>query len=322
MPPFSDLRSDYPLNFICFRPPYQRVLDGSYEASSLVCGFLAEVYRRATGLHCTLCYSPVRSTQWSGLHEEDVVRFVERPTATGCVLESSDDTHRLIHECEFEPWLIASNGLQRLAGVNAIRERLRAELFHTLEQHLDVDRYIAEFYLNDVPALDDNSIVHPCLARISMSMTTPAATSAIAARRIARYPNPNNKRKEPVMPNSRGHLRFEPLFTTEEIGLHKEASIEHVMKVFLNVGEGIASRWIEMPKCVLLLQSVPDSPASGAIYLYDRERHVFYLIVFEQGRDDMLTTAEFEELVAEYDLLGCAENPRILMPPLSSLGNA
>jgi hypothetical protein len=146
--------------------------------------------------------------------------------------------------------------------------------------------------------------------------------SAIAAHGIAPYPSPNSTRKEHIVPNSRGHLRFEPLFTTEEIGLRKEASIEHVMKVFLNIGEGLASRWIEMPRCVLLLQSVPDSPASGAIYLYDRERHVFYLIVFEHGRDDTLTTAEFEELVAEYDLLGCAENPRILIPPLSSLGNA
>jgi hypothetical protein len=153
-------------------------------------------------------------------------------------------------------------------------------------------------------------------------MTTAVATSAIAAHRIAPYRDTNSKTKEHIMPYSRGGLRFEPLFTTEEIGLRKQASIEHVMKVFLNIGDGIASRWIEMPKCVLLLQSVPDSPASGAIYLYDRERQVFYLVVFEQGRDDMLTTAEFEQLVAEYDLLGCAENPTILMRALSSPGNA
>lgn len=289
MPPFSDLRSDYPLNFICFGPPYRSVFDGLYEATSLVRGFVTDVCWRDTEMYRPLCYSRLRSTN-------------QRPS---------------------ELWLTRRYFLQRCPGIRVVRERSQAELFRALAQHLDVDRYIPEFYLNDVPVFDDTSIVHPCLARTSMSMmTTPAATSAIAAHRIAPYPNPNSKRKEPVMPNSRGHLRFEPLFTTEEIGLRQEASIEHVMKVFLNVGEGIASRWIEMPKCVLLLQSVPDSPASGAIYLYDRERHVFYLIVFEQGRDDTLTTAEFEELVAEYDLLGCAENPRLLMPPLSSLGNA
>ena len=69
------------------------------------------------------------------------------------------------------------------------------------------------------------------------------------------------------MSQSRGAVSFEPLFTAEEIGLGKEAHVEHVMKVFVTLGEGLASRWIEMPRGVLLLQTVPDDPASGAIYL-------------------------------------------------------
>ena len=111
-----------------------------------------------------------------------------------------------------------------------------------------------------------------------------------------------------TMPRSRGHLRFEPLFTTEELGLPEHANIAHVVKVFLTIGDGVAARWIEMPKCVLLLQTVAGISQSGAIYLYDRERHQFYLAVFEQGREDALTTTEFEQLVAEYDLLGYIEN--------------
>jgi hypothetical protein len=107
-----------------------------------------------------------------------------------------------------------------------------------------------------------------------------------------------------IMSRSRGHLRFEPLFTTEELGLPEHANIAHVVKVFLAIGDGVAARWIEMPKCVLLLQAVAGIPESGAIYLYDRERHQFYLAMFEQGREDALTTTEFEQLVAEYDLLG------------------
>jgi hypothetical protein len=72
------------------------------------------------------------------------------------------------------------------------------------------------------------------------------------------------------MSQSRGAVSFEPLFTAEDIGLRKEANVEHVMKVFITLGEGQAARWIEMPKGVLLLQTVPSEPASGAIYLYDR----------------------------------------------------
>lgn len=124
------------------------------------------------------------------------------------------------------------------------------------------------------------------------------------------------------MYQSRGPIKFEPLFTTEEIGLRKEANIEHVVKTFLNIGEAIAARWIEMPRGILLLQTVPDEPASGAIYLYDRERQVFYFVSFLYGRDDALTTGEFDQLVAEYDLVSWTANPVLLPPHISKPGLA
>ena len=94
--------------------------------------------------------------------------------------------------------------------------------------------------------------------------------------------------------------------------MRKDASVEHVVKVFLNVGEAMATRWIEMPKGILLLQAVPDQPASGAIYLYDRERRIFFFVDFVDGRDDSLTATEFDELVTEYDLLSWTANPAFL----------
>ena len=129
-------------------------------------------------------------------------------------------------------------------------------------------------------------------------------------------------RKELNMFQSRGAMRFEPLFTTADIGLRPEASVEHVVKAFLNVGEALAARWIEMPRGILLLQSVPDQPASGAIYLYDRERHIFYFVSFLEGRDDALTTSEFDQLVGEYDLVSRAANPTFLSPYVSKPGLA
>lgn len=112
---------------------------------------------------------------------------------------------------------------------------------------------------------------------------------------------------------SRGAVSFTPLFTTDEIGLRKDASVEHVVKVFLTVGEAIAARWIEMPRGILLLQTVPDEPASGAIYLYDRERHIFFFVHFVDGRDDTLTATEFDQLVGEYDLVSWTANPASLL---------
>jgi hypothetical protein len=124
------------------------------------------------------------------------------------------------------------------------------------------------------------------------------------------------------MDQSRGAMSFTPLFTTDEIGLRKDASLEHVVKVFLTVGEAIAARWIEMPRGILLLQTVPEQHASGAIYLYDRDRHIFFFVDFVKGRNDRLTAAEFDQLVAEYDLVSWTANPELLPATISNLGVA
>ena len=124
------------------------------------------------------------------------------------------------------------------------------------------------------------------------------------------------------MYQSRGEVSFTPLFTTHDIGLRKDASVEHVVKVFLTVGEAIATRWIELPRGILLLQTVPDQAASGAIYLYDRERQIFFFVDFVSGRNDALTAIEFDQLVAEYDLVSWTANPAQLPATISGIGLA
>lgn len=110
------------------------------------------------------------------------------------------------------------------------------------------------------------------------------------------------------MSKSMGSVTLHALFTAEDIGLGREAGVEHTMKVFLAVGDAVATRWIEMPNGILLLQSIADTPASGAIYLYDRAEQTFYLVTFSQGQDDSLTAREFEQLVEEYNLLWLVQN--------------
>ncbi len=120
---------------------------------------------------------------------------------------------------------------------------------------------------------------------------------------------------------SRGAISFQPLFTSRDIGVRDDAVIEHVIKTFLHIGEAIAERWIEMPNGVLLLQCVSGRSDSGAIYLYDRHRQVFFFANFADGRDDSFTAIEFDDLVTEYDLVSLAARPgslstsmRIAMP--------
>ena len=113
------------------------------------------------------------------------------------------------------------------------------------------------------------------------------------------------------MPRSRGNMSIHYLFGAAEIGAAKEANLDRLVKVFVQMSEGIATRWIQMPKAILVLLMVPDNPASGAIYIYDCVCQEFYLISFDQGSDDTLTIPEFEELLGEYRLLDCVSNPSL-----------
>ncbi|HWH57971.1 MAG TPA: hypothetical protein VN682_10090 [Terriglobales bacterium] len=101
-----------------------------------------------------------------------------------------------------------------------------------------------------------------------------------------------------------------------EIG-NPEPHVERVIKVFLAIGEAVATRWIQMPKAILLLQMAPEDPASGAIYVYDRVRQHFYMLSFD-GADDHLTREEFSQLLGEYKLLRFAEQPELLQASLQS----
>lgn len=114
------------------------------------------------------------------------------------------------------------------------------------------------------------------------------------------------------MKRSRGELQFCRLFTVRDMGIgNSEPHVDRVIDTFLGIGEGVAVRWIQMPRAILLLQMAPDNAASGAVYVYDRELQEFYMVSFE-GADDSLTLEEFSELKDEYDLLKYAEQPQLL----------
>jgi hypothetical protein len=189
-------------------------------------------------------------------------------------------------------WFSASIGL-RYAGVTAVLQ-LSPEFTDIPRRHCPSLGLVVTLWWVSMQLLN-------CFGS---SATWPHCSYDIASKQC--------KRREFIMHQSRGAVSFTPLFTTDDIGLRKDASVEHVVKVFLNVGEAMAARWIEMPKGILLLQAVPDQPASGAIYLYDRERHIFFFVDFVDGRDDTMTAAEFDQLVAEYDLVSWTANPAFL----------
>lgn len=124
------------------------------------------------------------------------------------------------------------------------------------------------------------------------------------------------------MEQSRGNMSAHLLFTLKDLRVaHSEPYVDRVIHEFLKIGEAVAGRWIQMPKGVLFLQKAPENPASGAIYVYDRQTQELYMLSFE-GDDDHLTVDDFSELFTEYNLLRYAEQPSLLHTALQSAGSA
>jgi hypothetical protein len=89
-------------------------------------------------------------------------------------------------------------------------------------------------------------------------------------------------------------------------------SVEQTVAAFLEIGEAIATRWIQTAKGVLLLQMVPDNGASGAIYVFDRQREQWYMLSFE-GCEDRFTSESFDRVFTEYKLFSYVEQPGLLL---------
>jgi hypothetical protein len=124
------------------------------------------------------------------------------------------------------------------------------------------------------------------------------------------------------MERTRGNITAHRLFSVRELGIgNPEPYVDRIIHAFLEIGEAIAARWIQMPKGILLMPVAPENPASGAIYVYDRQLQEFFLLSFD-GPDDNLTAQDFAELFLEYNLLQYAERPALLQPQLQGAGSA
>lgn len=93
------------------------------------------------------------------------------------------------------------------------------------------------------------------------------------------------------------------------------STIEETVAAFLEIGEAIATRWIQTPRGVLLLQIVPGNDASGAIYVFDRRCDQWYILSFEEC-EDQFTSERFDRAFSEYRLFRLVEQPGLLISEL------
>ncbi len=124
------------------------------------------------------------------------------------------------------------------------------------------------------------------------------------------------------MQGSKGTITAHPLYSLTQLGFGStEPYIDRTIRAFLKMGDAIAARWIQMPRGILFLQVHPEDPASGAVYVYDRQRQQFYLLEFERD-DEHLTVEDFMQLLPEYNLLRFAEHPSLLHAHCQTSGTA
>lgn len=69
------------------------------------------------------------------------------------------------------------------------------------------------------------------------------------------------------------------------------------------------ARWIEFPASLLLFLLVPGDPDSGAIYILDRRKGVWYAVDFEDEQFGGYAVSQLETLLRECGFLALVEQP-------------
>ncbi len=111
-------------------------------------------------------------------------------------------------------------------------------------------------------------------------------------------------------------IQVQVLMTVNDLGLDISQDVDKTVFAFLERSEAIASRWVQLPNGVLLFVTVPDDPQSGAIYLFDRRKGVFYWFEIDGETNGLLTGADYERLVRQHRLLNLAHRPWTVRPLL------
>ena len=78
-------------------------------------------------------------------------------------------------------------------------------------------------------------------------------------------------------------------------------------------------RWFQFPTALVVFLAHTDSPDSGAVYLYDRIRCVWFWIDFDDQNYGGYSPSEFDLLIEQCHFFQLAETPALLTSPVQWL---
>lgn len=71
-------------------------------------------------------------------------------------------------------------------------------------------------------------------------------------------------------------------------------------------------RWVQFPKALFVFLVVPGDPESGAFYVYDRRKRIWFWVDFDDEKFGGYTVSDFDRLLRECRFLDIVERPHLL----------
>ena len=110
-----------------------------------------------------------------------------------------------------------------------------------------------------------------------------------------------------------GKMNAVPILDLRQAPDEVGASLEMAIARLLDLTEHPAiAKWVQFPKALFVFLVVPGDPESGAFYVFDRRKEVWYWVDFEDEKFGGYTVGDFDQLVRECRFLDIVERPRLL----------
>ena len=78
-------------------------------------------------------------------------------------------------------------------------------------------------------------------------------------------------------------------------------------------------RWFQFPTALVVFLAHTDSPDSGAVYVYDRRRCIWFWIDFNDQNYGGYSPSDFDLLIEQCHFFQLAESPALLTSPVQWL---
>jgi hypothetical protein len=113
-----------------------------------------------------------------------------------------------------------------------------------------------------------------------------------------------------------GNMKVTPILDLRQAPEEAGASLETAVARLLDLTEHpTIAKWFQFRKALFVFLVVPGDPESGAFYVFDRRRKVWYWVDFEDEKFGGYTVGDFGQLVRECRFLDIVERPHLLQGP-------